>query len=91
MQMFDFRNLKLQFRRGGSATETLLLTWGMDNVNAAALRDALFEARLIRAANIVQRYLGGEQVPVLILPLMLHIATHVSNCHSDKLPSDIIC
>ena len=91
MQMFDFRNLKLQFKYGRSPTEMLLQTWAMDNVNAAALRDALIEAQLIRAANIVKRHLGGEQVPVLILPLMLHIATHVTYCHSDQLPSDIIC
>ena len=85
MQMFDFRNLKLQFKYGRSPTEVLLQTWAMDNVNAAALRDALVEAGLIRAANVVKTLLGGEQVPVL------HIAICVTHCHSDKLLSDIIC
>jgi len=74
--MFDFRNMELQMRYGRSPTEMLLQTWAVDNVNAATLRDALVEAELIRAANSVQRLLGGEQVPVI------HIAICVTYCHS---------
>lgn len=59
----DIANLTLQLRYGRSPTEMLLQTWAMDNVNAAALRDALVEARLIRAANILKELLGEEEIP----------------------------
>lgn len=69
--MFDFRNLAHQLRYGRSPTEMVLQTWAMDNVNAASLRDALVEAHLIRAANILNEVLGGEKVA------LLHIDTRI--------------
>ncbi|KAI0234114.1 Interleukin-1 receptor-associated kinase 4 [Lamellibrachia satsuma] len=58
----DVLNLALQLKYGRSPTEMLLQSWAMDNVKAATLRDVLVEAQLIRAANVLNKLFGEDEV-----------------------------